>query len=155
MSYTLKTNVHGACACGVAQFAFIAPPLSIVNCHCEECRKASGAAFTTWVTVERSTVFQLPDEHLMVMRVRETGIRYRCKVCGTHVYSADQFDKQFMGFPMGVISRGLESAVVQANYCVEQRVAWLSLHDDLPIVANSVDFDPYVLNKPRRGASQS
>ncbi|MEE2567714.1 GFA family protein [Hyphobacterium marinum] len=39
----------GRCGCGAVSFVTEGPPKFVANCHCGDCRKATGAAFSTWV----------------------------------------------------------------------------------------------------------
>lgn len=40
---------NGGCQCGDVRFEASGDPKFACNCHCESCRKASGAAFSTWI----------------------------------------------------------------------------------------------------------
>lgn len=40
---------HGGCQCGAVRFRTHGAPRFVSNCHCASCRKATGAAFSTWV----------------------------------------------------------------------------------------------------------
>lgn len=39
----------GGCNCGAIRFTALGDPRFIANCHCAACRKATGAAFSTYV----------------------------------------------------------------------------------------------------------
>ena len=40
---------EGGCLCGAVRFTACGKPKFISNCHCHSCRKATGAAYSTWV----------------------------------------------------------------------------------------------------------
>lgn len=46
----------GGCACGALRYELSAPPLMIYNCHCANCQKITGSAFTTAATVPEAAV---------------------------------------------------------------------------------------------------
>src|SRR5215510_16570254 len=41
----------GRCACGQVTYGFDTEPALTANCHCTDCKRASGAEMTTWVVV--------------------------------------------------------------------------------------------------------
>lgn len=41
----------GGCACGALRYELSAPPVMIYNCHCKNCQKITGSAFTVAATV--------------------------------------------------------------------------------------------------------
>lgn len=48
----MSKSYSGGCQCGAIRFEADGPPKFISNCHCQSCRKATGAAFSTWVGFE-------------------------------------------------------------------------------------------------------
>ena len=45
--------IEGGCFCGAVRYHLTVSPESSAICHCESCRRASGATSVAWVTVER------------------------------------------------------------------------------------------------------
>jgi hypothetical protein len=46
----MSSDKHsGGCQCGAVKFQTAGAPKFVANCHCNSCRKATGAAFSTWV----------------------------------------------------------------------------------------------------------
>jgi hypothetical protein len=41
----------GHCACGQVTYGFDTEPTLTANCHCTDCKRASGAEMTTWVVI--------------------------------------------------------------------------------------------------------
>ena len=41
--------LKGGCQCSAVRFEAKGAPKFIANCHCQSCRKATGAAYSTWV----------------------------------------------------------------------------------------------------------
>jgi hypothetical protein len=46
----------GGCACGALQYELSAPPLMIYNCHCKNCQKITGSAFTVAAAVDEAAL---------------------------------------------------------------------------------------------------
>lgn len=47
---------RGGCRCGAVRFEAKGAPLLVANCHCTDCRKATGAAFATFADFPREAV---------------------------------------------------------------------------------------------------
>ncbi|MEE2527208.1 GFA family protein [Hyphobacterium sp. HN65] len=71
----------GGCQCGRVRFETSGEPRFIANCHCRDCRKATGAAFSTWVGFESNQITWKgePDRFASSEGVQ----RGFCKTCGT------------------------------------------------------------------------
>src|SRR5262245_55752810 len=55
----MSKKYTGHCACGAVTFAFDTDPTFIANCHCTDCKRASGGEMATFVAVPETdfTVF--------------------------------------------------------------------------------------------------
>jgi hypothetical protein len=50
-----KLPLTGGCQCGGLRYAISEPPIMVYNCHCTNCQKIGGGAFSTPVTVRESS----------------------------------------------------------------------------------------------------
>jgi hypothetical protein len=71
----------GSCRCGAVRFAASGAPKFVTNCHCEACRRATGAPFSTWVGYESGAVSWTGTR--TVYRSSATVERGFCAACGT------------------------------------------------------------------------
>ena len=80
-------NTHtGTCLCGAVEIEARGAPLDMGYCHCEACRRYSGAplsAFTLWKP-ENVTVMK-GEEFLSRYKSSEMSDRRYCTKCGAHV----------------------------------------------------------------------
>ena len=123
--------MQGACACGAVAFRCTKPSRSVIHCHCGQCRRASGGAFTTWVSFDREG-FELHGEASLASYALTSNVaRHFCRTCGTHVHTSDQRYPQIVGVPAGVVmsAAGIEP---KAHYFVGHQAAWHVIGDDLP-----------------------
>jgi hypothetical protein len=51
-----KLPLEGGCYCGIIRYRAKTAPLMVYNCHCKNCQKMSGAAFSTNVTIPAGTL---------------------------------------------------------------------------------------------------
>lgn len=83
-------NKIGGCHCGSLQYAIIGEPMTCYTCHCTDCQKATGSAFTISIILEaknltvtngamRTDSYQLNGNQLN---------RYSCKNCGNTIWLA-------------------------------------------------------------------
>lgn len=71
----------GRCACGAVTFATEGTPKFVANCHCADCRKATGAAFSTWVGYRNDQVNWIGERTLYES---SPGVsRGFCRACGS------------------------------------------------------------------------
>ncbi|MBK6714483.1 MAG: GFA family protein [Burkholderiales bacterium] len=119
-------RVHGSCYCGKVAVAIQALPQRTINCHCGQCRRLSGAAFTTWLTVERTAASIEGIELLSSFRPTENVQRWFCSTCGSHVYSEDGRLPRYYGFPAGIFDEA-QIPEPSAQYFVSDKAAWYQL----------------------------
>src|SRR5690606_19780608 len=73
---------EGGCMCGRTRFAFTGEPKFIANCHCEPCRRWTGAPMTTYVGARTEQVTWSGAEPA-VFHSSPGADRFFCPVCGT------------------------------------------------------------------------
>tara|TARA_R110002096_G_C14238753_1_gene692589 strand:- start:124 stop:558 length:435 start_codon:yes stop_codon:yes gene_type:complete len=72
---------HGGCACGAVRFEIEGKPKFVANCHCVDCRKATGAAFSTWVGYRND---QITWHGTSAIHESSPGVlRGHCATCGS------------------------------------------------------------------------
>ncbi len=83
----------GGCFCGKIKYEITGSPLHQTVCHCDGCRRSSGAASVPWLTVTASD-FKLtagePAEIRSALYPKSTcdgcgGLRLFCPTCGTPI----------------------------------------------------------------------
>lgn len=78
----------GGCHCGALRYRLSAPPLMIYNCHCTNCQKITGSAFTTAATVpEAALAFTKGAPKRVEWRADSGAVRYGlfCGDCGGRI----------------------------------------------------------------------
>lgn len=78
----------GGCACGALRYALSAPPLMIYNCHCANCQKITGSAFTVAATVIESALsFTSGEPRRTVWKADSGNERFGlfCGNCGSRI----------------------------------------------------------------------
>jgi hypothetical protein len=75
-------GITGGCLCRAVRYRVPAEPLWVAHCHCESCRRASGAPFVTWAGFPKDEVSwegDPPREFASSPGAR----RSFCPTCGT------------------------------------------------------------------------
>ena len=123
-------TVEGGCLCGAVRFVARGQPLNVTHCHCEDCRRSSGAAFVTWATFPRAS-FQFTRGNA---REISWADRYRsfCEQCGTPLTFRSGKDAEEID--VTVCSFDQPNAIVPADHTWgEDRLSWIHLADGLPV----------------------
>ena len=79
----------GGCACGAARYTVAARPLAINACHCNACKKMTGATNLLMMIVPRDSLRQMAGDVQRWRRTAESGRQsdvVRCAVCGGRLW---------------------------------------------------------------------
>lgn len=114
----------GGCYCGAVTFQFAQRLEAFVNCHCTQCRRASGAAFTSWVCPPSLSFVVDGRDSLSIFTMTPNVSRHFCSVCGTHVYSFDARRPDIVGLPAGVITTPISGMPTEDCFFAD-RSPWL------------------------------
>ena len=80
--------ITGGCQCGALRYEITAPPLMIYNCHCTNCQKIGGNAFSTPATVMESSFAFVAGKPTTIEWKSDAGnIRWGwfCGACGSRI----------------------------------------------------------------------
>lgn len=84
-------KLDGRCLCGNVTYSCDAEPLATAICHCTECQRQSGAAFSIVVAVTRDTL-QIDGDSLASFTTvgtdsKQEVARQFCRECGSPIVS--------------------------------------------------------------------
>ncbi|MDH3712359.1 MAG: GFA family protein [Gammaproteobacteria bacterium] len=120
---------NGHCLCGQVRFSFAEPPLWCGYCHCESCRRNTGAVVATFIGVD-SERFQRTGP--VASYASSPGvIRDFCRVCGTPLtYRADRFPGETHIY-LSTLDEPDRFKPEFHVFCAE-KIAWFDTNDKLP-----------------------
>ena len=120
----------GRCYCGKVRFSITGPVRNLCICHCESCRRAAGAAFVGWGTVNTDRFKILSGERSAVKPSAEVE-RTFCNHCGSsltycHALRAGELDFTLVSLddPAALAPR--------MHIWVQDKLPWVMLNDGLP-----------------------
>lgn len=118
----------GSCLCGAVRYQAAGAPERVNNCHCVQCRKASGAAMLTLATfpANRVTIAGEPA----FFRSSEAAERGFCPACGSTLFWR-RIGSDLIDVSVGTLDDPDALPPVEHLF-VKSRVAWFETTDDLP-----------------------
>ena len=129
------------CYCGTVEVGFDSPPRGTVHCHCGECRRQTGAAFTTWVSVPSPPVLREGAKAAGKFSATRNTVRHFCRICGSHLYTVDVRHPDIVGVPAGAIVEPMQ-LVPTAHYFVDDKAPWHEISDGLPQFGGRSGVEP-------------
>ena len=124
--------IEGSCLCGAIRYEADHVVGPMAHCHCQTCRKAHGAAFSTILPVAKNGFRWLSGEDLLGQFESSPGKRrWFCGRCGSQLVSTRVGDEYPVLLRAGCIDRGYDSKPV-AHGWVEFMAPWHQITDGLP-----------------------
>jgi hypothetical protein len=83
------TGFSGGCLCGAIRYQVTGEPVRMAICHCDDCRKATGAAFTTNIFVKEADlriVRGSPKQYRHPADSGSTMTKEFCPDCGSQLF---------------------------------------------------------------------
>lgn len=123
--------LKGSCLCGAVHYELKSEPKKVLMCHCQKCRKASGAAFATNGLVDSTDFAVTQGEDKLAEFESTPGVFRRfCSNCGSPLYSFRP-GRDFVVVRLGTLDSPMESRP-SAHIFVASKADWDVIHDDLP-----------------------
>ncbi len=124
--------IHGSRLCGSVRYEVRGPLGRVTHCHCSQCRKAHGAAFGTYATVNRADFTFLSGEGDVASYASSPGVlRTFCKHCGSTLQFIRESRPQSFSLAIGTLDE--DPGVRPSHHIfVGSKAPWFELTDGLP-----------------------
>src|SRR5689334_2859098 len=120
----MNLPIQGGCLCGGVRYELRAEPTHLVDCHCLDCRRASGAPFVTWGTVQKSDLTIISGD---VREIEYLGRNRSFAACfGTTDLFADDASASKVDVAIASLDQP-DSFVPKVTIWVEDKLPWVIL----------------------------
>ena len=122
--------LQGGCLCGAVRYTVLDSFKYALNCHCSQCRRATGSVFKSFAGIERSKLHVIQGgDNLLIFGDTNTHDA-RCKTCGSLLFSIVR-DGAYAHVTLGTL---MDSPTMRpsAHIFVESKAPWYTITDDLP-----------------------
>lgn len=124
--------LRGSCLCGSVHYEAEEPLGPSVNCHCGQCRKASGASFATNASTAASGFRFVAGEALVGEFESSPGqLRCFCTRCGSPLLKRYRDRPEEIRIRLGSLDTDPQTTP-RAHIFVASKAPWTVLSDDLP-----------------------
>jgi hypothetical protein len=123
-------RLAGKCLCGAVHYAVADEFVYAANCHCSDCRRATGSAFKPFAGIEREKLALTGGEDNLMIFGEENGNDTHCKTCGSLLYSVVR-DGAFVHVAMGTL---VDGPTIRPTHHIfaGSKAPWFTITDDLP-----------------------
>ncbi len=134
---------QGSCLCGDVAFEATGEPLFMLNCHCQRCRRARGAAFATNVFFKLENFRWTRGESLLadyrLPEARFFGTSF-CSQCGGEMPRVSR-ERGIVVIPAGALDTA-PPITPQRHIFVDYKAGWHQITDSLPQHAEGPPAQP-------------
>jgi hypothetical protein len=120
----------GKCLCGAVHYAVADQFAYAANCHCSNCRRATGSAFKPFAGIARERLCIAIGEDSLLLFGDENANDTHCKRCGSLLFSVVR-DGRFVHVTMGTL---IDDPTIRPtkHIFVGSKAPWFTITDDLP-----------------------
>ena len=137
-----RTIVDGGCLCGAVRFEVTLPTLFCGHCHCTMCQRNHGAAFVTWLAVDRSQLdVSEGRSELVRYHSSELGTRSFCSRCGTSLFCESDEHPDRVDIPLANMNGPIDR-MPQVHVHVDSKADWFGIADSLPRLGGKTGLEP-------------
>jgi len=124
--------IRGSCMCGGVAYEAEGPIVAMARCHCEQCRKASGAEFATNGSV-RAATFRVTRGEALLGEFEWSPGRHRvfCRNCGSPLFKRDDQLPEQVRLRLGSVDTPIDERP-RLHVFVSEKPDWSEITDDLP-----------------------
>lgn len=120
--------IQGKCLCGEISYTLDGELLYLYNCHCVQCRAASGSSFATNASIMGKDFHINDPGKLLSSYQTAAGSRHFCSACGSPIYCSTSDNDEFPTLQCGTIT-GFPDKALDANIWVSEKCSWSTIDD--------------------------
>lgn len=132
------TGRTGQCLCGEVKFELASDPVMSGVCHCKNCQRQAGSAFSTLSAVPRPDLnFTSGTPKLFEDSSTKSGgtvMRYFCGRCGSPLYSETPGQPGMAFIKSGTLDDTSDFAPQFHVWC-DSKQSWVELEEGIPAMA--------------------
>jgi hypothetical protein len=124
-------TLTGGCHCGAVRYELSGPPNDVALCHCNDCRRNSGAPVMAWAGYAQDKLTITKGEP-KTFRMSDVSYRSFCANCGTGLFYSNS---DMLPGAVEVQSATLddpEAAVPTLQIQVAERLGWMKTVHEIP-----------------------
>jgi hypothetical protein len=123
-------KIQGGCLCGKIEYSFNNAPNLCGHCHCNDCRRQTGASVATFAIFKRRDL-NVGQGTLKSFSSSPGVTRYFCDACGTPIaYHSKDYDDE-IHIHIGTLNSP-ESHTPQFHVYCKDQLPWLTISDETP-----------------------
>jgi hypothetical protein len=126
-------RIRGGCLCEAVRFSIAMPSRWVAHCHCGMCRRAHGAAFVTWMSVDGASLEldEGSEAALAWHRSSREAERGFCRHCGSPMLFRSRLWAEEVHVAVGALDEPPDR-MPQAHAFWDAHVPWISADPELP-----------------------
>jgi hypothetical protein len=122
--------LSGKCFCGAVRYRVADEFVYAMNCHCSNCRAATGSAFKPFGGIERAKLEVTEGVDKLFVVGDDEGNDTRCAACGSFLFSVVR-DGEYVHVAFGSLVDE-PSLRPTKHIFVGSKAPWYEISDDLP-----------------------
>ena len=122
----------GKCLCGMVTYESYIEPKAIFNCHCEDCRRATGSVFGTnlFVPEDEVKIFVEVSSYSHTADSGSIMTKFFCNNCGSLLFGKNSAKNKVMSIRAGSVNQ-LDLIKPEINIFMESKVPSTSINNTL------------------------
>jgi len=123
---------EGGCLCGAVRYRATGEPIGVAHCHCDRCRRHSGAVFASGVGFSADAI-SWRNEQPSLYQSSDSAARSFCSRCGSSI-AHHWVDIGTVWLFVGTLDSP-ELVTPEFHMFTEEQIPWVKLDDGLPCYA--------------------
>lgn len=133
------SEIEGGCNCGAVRYRLSGDPITVAACHCANCRRQSGSAFSVNVVVRADAMTVTGDLTTWQDDDTESGapvLRQFCATCGSPIRSLSAASPRIAIVKAGTVDDP-GGFVPQLHVWTQSALPWVDIPADVPQFARN------------------